>query len=128
MLVNDANSPYFITLKSEPEYFFMAGVYREWKNIERQESADTFAIVTTRANTLMEQIHNTKKRMPVILPEALAFEWLQNGLSDQRINELATYQFNSNEMMAWPVAKKFLTIEEDSSRKFNYEQLTQIKF
>lgn len=115
--------PYFITLKTEPEYFFMAGVYRHWQNIDRQESADTFAIVTTEANSLMQQIHTTKKRMPVILPESLAFEWMQNGLSKQRITELATYQYNSSEMIAWPAAKNFLTLEENASKEFNYEHL-----
>lgn len=115
--------PYYISLKNQPEYFFMAAVYREWENTEMQQSADTFAIVTTAANTLMQQIHNSKMRMPVILPEALAFEWIQDGLSEERIKELATYQYKAEDMIAWPVAKNFVEMEEDPSTAFHYDQL-----
>ena len=52
--------PYCITLKGKPGYFFMAGVMREWENVERQDSADTFAIVTEAANDMMAKIHNKK--------------------------------------------------------------------
>lgn len=39
---------------------------------------ETFSIVTTAANEFMEQIHNTKKRMPVIIPKELERDWLTN--------------------------------------------------
>ncbi|HEX8269777.1 MAG TPA: SOS response-associated peptidase [Flavobacterium sp.] len=51
--------------------FAMAGIYNHWNGL------DTFTILTTVANELMADIHNTKKRMPVILcPEEEAF-WLK---------------------------------------------------
>ncbi|MEQ1798985.1 MAG: SOS response-associated peptidase family protein [Lacibacter sp.] len=115
--------PYYITLKNEPEYFFMAAVSREWENIDMQQSAETFAIVTTEANELMQKVHNSKKRMPVILPEELAFEWIQPGLTEQRIKELAAYQIKAEDMIAWPVAKNFLDTEEDPATEFMYDQL-----
>ncbi len=37
----------------------------------------TFSILTTKANALMAEIHNSKKRMPVILTEAEVKLWLQ---------------------------------------------------
>lgn len=112
--------PYFITAAGEKEYFFMAGICRQWTNESRGQSADTFAIVTTQANSLMEKIHNSKKRMPVILPEPLAYEWLFGQLDEKRILELATYQYNSDEMIAHPVDKRFLSAE-DPSNKVIYE-------
>ena len=86
----------------------MAGVSREWTNEKRGLSADTFAIVTTEANEMMERIHNTKKRMPVILTEELAKAWLYGNLSQAEISEIACYQYDPDKMMAWPVEKKFI--------------------
>ncbi|MBL7745315.1 MAG: SOS response-associated peptidase family protein [Chitinophagaceae bacterium] len=113
--------PYCITLKDRPEYFFMAGVCREWENVERQQSADTFAIVTTKANELMAKIHNNKERMPVILTEELAYEWLFGDLDEKRIKEIASFQYPSEGMTAWTVAKDFLTAE-DPTKEYDYEQ------
>ena len=101
--------PYYITVKDNPdEYFFMAGVSRTWTNHLRGQSADTFAIVTAPANELMHEIHNAQHRMPTILPEDLAYEWIQDGLSEKRIMELAAYQLPSEKMEAWTIAKDFL--------------------
>jgi putative SOS response-associated peptidase YedK len=36
-------------------------------------------MVTTAANDLMAEIHNTKKRMPVILPPDYESHWLNLG-------------------------------------------------
>lgn len=69
--------PYYITYDNSEEYFFMAAVSRVWHNLEMDQSAPTFAIATTNALGPMLEIHNTKKRMPVILPPELAFEWIQ---------------------------------------------------
>ena len=124
--------PYCITLKNKPDYFFMAGVSREWENVERQESADTFAIVTTQANELMAKIHNKKQltnpledpdpRMPTILSEELAYEWLFGDLDKDRIMEIASYQYPSEQMTAWPVDKYFDRID-DPTKEFVYENI-----
>jgi len=45
----------------------MAGIWQLWKDTETGEYVETFSIVTTSANKLMEQIHNSTKRMPTIL-------------------------------------------------------------
>lgn len=118
--------PFFITLKDNPEYFFMAGVSREWENTEMQQSADTFAIVTTEANELMQFVHNEKKRMPTILPEHLAKEWIQPGLSKERIKEIASYHYPSEEMTAWTIEKNFLTKTGDPAEEFIYTDYPDI--
>ena len=107
-LVQQEKIPYFITLRHKPEYFFMAGVSRTWTNHNRNQSADTFAIVTTEANELMAKVHNNKKRMPVIFNEEMAIQWLKGNLSEKEITALGNYQYSSDEMMAWPVAKEFM--------------------
>jgi putative SOS response-associated peptidase YedK len=72
---------------------------------------DTYAIVTTAANTLMKQIHNSRERMPTILPGDLAEAWLYNDLSHQNILDIANYQVASAEMIAIPLDKDFLKKE-----------------
>ena len=124
--------PYCITLKDKPDYFFMAGVMKEWENVERHDSADTFAIVTTEANEMMAKIHNKKQltnpledpdpRMPTILPEELAYEWLFGDLSKERIKEIASYQYPSDQMTAWPVDKYFDRIADPTKEVF-YENV-----
>ena len=42
---------------------------------------NTFSIVTTRANEIMADIHNTKKRMPVILPLSTEHLWVKRELT-----------------------------------------------
>ncbi|HEX8332300.1 MAG TPA: SOS response-associated peptidase family protein, partial [Segetibacter sp.] len=56
--------PYNIRTKSEYEIHFTAGIWQRWTDKESGETVDTCALVTTKANRLMEQIHNSKKRMP----------------------------------------------------------------
>ncbi|MDX2046755.1 MAG: SOS response-associated peptidase family protein [Chitinophagaceae bacterium] len=113
--------PYHITLEKEPEYFYMAGVSRVWTNHLRGQSADTFAIVTAPANEMMHEIHNAQHRMPTILPEELAFEWIQDGLSEKRIMEIASYQLPADKMKAWTIAKDFLK-KPDPASYYDYPE------
>lgn len=101
--------PYCITNANNNDLFLIAGVWQTWTDRDTGETVDTAALVTTEANTLMEQIHNTKRRMPTILPYDLAGEWISDGLSEERISELATHQFSAGSMKAWPIYKDFKT-------------------
>jgi len=47
-------------------------------NKETGEIVKSYTIVTTEANELMSEIHNSKKRMPVILSRENENEWI-NG-------------------------------------------------
>jgi hypothetical protein len=55
----------------------------------------------------MEQVHNSKKRMPTILNEDLAYEWLFGNLDEERISEIGRTQYPAEEMQAWSINKKF---------------------
>ena len=104
----------------------MAGIWQPWTDQETGEMIDTFAIVTTKANALMEQIHNKKKRMPLILPDTLAWEWIQEGLSPERINEIANYHIPSEKMEAYTITKDFRT-SGDPMAKCGYKELPELK-
>jgi len=116
--------PYFITLKEQP-HFFMAGIYQPWTDKETGETMDTFSIVTTKANAFMEQIHNKKKRMPTILTETQAAEWLAPNLSEHKIMELATSAIDANQLSAYTIHKNFRT-DTNPLQSFEYEELPQL--
>lgn len=117
----DTAYPYFISLKNS-EYFFMAGIFNPWLDHSTGEMVNSFSILTTAANPLMEKIHNKKKRMPVILPEEEAGRWIQSDLSIHDIQQLAVHQINDDAMMAHAIRKDFRQIEEPRE-PFQYEEL-----
>lgn len=77
--------PYYIQL-SDGQPFAMAGIWSEWKlgGLAKR----TFSIVTTEANPMMAEIHNSKKRMPVILPQEKERTWLDRTLPRPEIAKL----------------------------------------
>ena len=55
------------------------GIIRGSLNLLNRETGEifpTFTVITTRANPMMEVIHNSKKRMPVILSPEEERTWL----------------------------------------------------
>ena len=68
--------------------FALAGLYDTWTNPFTGEKLNTFTVITTRANPKMEEIHNLKKRMPVILPPDREKQWLLHDLPARDINSL----------------------------------------
>ncbi|GEO08739.1 SOS response-associated peptidase [Segetibacter aerophilus] len=118
--------PYHIAVKNK-EVFLIAGIWQTWTDRETGETVDTCANITTVANSIMAQVHNSKKRMPVILTEQLANEWISEGLSEQRITEIATFQLPSKEIDVYPIRKDFLTAL-DPSERFQYEGLSELVY
>jgi putative SOS response-associated peptidase YedK len=118
--------PYYISLKEE-EYFYMAGIWQEWTDKDTGETVETVAVTTAEANSLMQQVHNSKKRMPTILSDDLAYEWMFGDLSDDRITEIALIQYPAKKMDACTIAKEFLATLEPST-PFSYEDLPALEF
>ena len=79
--------PHYIYLKSK-EPFAIAGIYDHWVDKTTGEIIDSFSLITTVANPMLEKIHNVKKRMPAILPAEKEKSWLKAGLSRQEISDL----------------------------------------
>jgi putative SOS response-associated peptidase YedK len=117
----DIAYPYHITVKGR-EYFYMAGIWQPWTDQETGETIEGFSIVTTKANALMEQVHNKKKRMPLILTDELAREWIRDGLTEEWINEIVTTDFPSSKIEAITIEKSFRT-SGDPTHPYQYEEL-----
>jgi putative SOS response-associated peptidase YedK len=76
--------PYFIHMTGKP-IFSLGGLYSTWVDRSTGEEVSTYAVMTTRANPLMEKIHNSKKRMPVILPREYEGDWLNTNLTKEDV-------------------------------------------
>lgn len=59
--------------------FYFAGIWSRWVDKGTGELLETYTILTTEANPLMAEIHNTKKRMPVIIDSDSESEWLKDN-------------------------------------------------
>lgn len=122
----DIAYPYHITVKDIP-YFFMAGIYQPWVDVESGEMMDTFSIITTKANDLMAQIHNKKQRMPTILNEQQAAEWIQPILKPSQIMGLANHQIDSNLLEVHTLKKDFRTAY-NPKEIFEYPDLPSLDY
>jgi len=80
--VEDKKIPWYI-YHSEYEIFSLAGLYDNWLESSTGEVFSTFSIVTTDANDLMAGIHNSGKRMPVILNKSTENKWLDLSVSGE---------------------------------------------
>jgi len=99
--LNGKKHPYFITLKDR-EIFSLAGLFDEWINPDSGELTQSFTVITTEANGLMEKIHNRKKRMPVILNPEEEKKWLS---LDTNANDFIR-PFPEEQMQAWTVSNR----------------------
>ena len=68
---------YLITLPDN-ELFVFGGLWSQWKDKKTGQMLNTYTIVTTEANELLSEIHNSKKRMPIILTKDNEQAWLDN--------------------------------------------------
>lgn len=66
---------YFIK-PADQKLFAFAGIYSFWKDPLTGSPLPSYSIITTEANELMSQIHNNKKRMPVVLKKEDRDRWL----------------------------------------------------
>jgi putative SOS response-associated peptidase YedK len=119
--------PYYIFLKNQ-KIFSLAGIYSRWVDKQTGEEVFTFSILTTRANPLMERIHNNKKRMPVIIAREYEADWLNPNLTKEDV--LAICQpFDEMKMDAYTISKLITSRKEVSDQpkvleQFNYPELT----
>lgn len=80
--------PYLITLPDNNAFAF-AGLWSEWVDKISGEIIKSYTIVTTEANEQMSEIHNSKKRMPIVLNRDNEGDWL---------NQIAVEEFTKPEV------------------------------
>jgi putative SOS response-associated peptidase YedK len=92
--------PFAFGMKSGEPYA-LAGLWESWKAKEG-EALETFTILTTDPNELMEAIHN---RMPVILEPRDYDRWLEAGDPARPPLDLLR-PYPAEKMVAWPVSER----------------------
>lgn len=117
--------PYFISVKDQP-LLSMAGIYSRWKDRSTGTYYYSYAVLTTRANPFMEQIHNSKKRMPVIIPFEYEKDWLNKELSKEDVLALCE-PFSNDRMKAHTISKLITTKNaetnvEDVMKAYAYDE------
>lgn len=85
--VKGAKIPWYIKLKNDAPFAF-AGLYDRWRDPDSDEIINSCSLITTGANPLMERIHNTKKRMPVILTPESEKEWISSDFPLHKAQQL----------------------------------------
>jgi putative SOS response-associated peptidase YedK len=90
--------PYHIQLADQSP-MCLAGVWESWKSPDGSE-LETFAILTTSANKLVEPIHD---RMPVILYPDTFNLWLSHNMHDPEQLQSLYQPFPAEEMHAFKV-------------------------
>jgi putative SOS response-associated peptidase YedK len=74
--------PWYIH-KADDDIISFAGLWDEWIESRTGEKTNTFTIITTNANDLMAVVHNSKKRMPVILDKSGESRWIDLSITDE---------------------------------------------
>jgi putative SOS response-associated peptidase YedK len=118
--------PYHIRL-TDSEAFALAGIWETWENKKTGEQKNTFSIITTTANPLLERIHNTKKRMPMILKTEDEERWLDNTLTPEDIKSILI-PFDENALEAFTVSKLISSRSQNTNvpevqKKVEYDEL-----
>jgi len=94
-----AKQPWYIHL-ADRDIFGLGGL---WESSTRDDgtAVESCTIITVPANPLMAEIHNTKQRMPLILPREAHDAWLT---TDPRAAADLVQPFPAVRMEAWPVS------------------------
>jgi putative SOS response-associated peptidase YedK len=119
---NKQKYPYFI-YHPENKGFAIGALYDRWVNPQSGEQVNTFSIVTTEANDLMAEIHNTKKRMPLILPPDEMDSWLRSDFDTRKISALMK-PFPSDQMQAHTITRKANNLREDHDYQLILEKVS----
>ncbi len=95
------NKPYVVYLKGKQGPFAFAGIWDTWANKETGEEINSFAIITTIANSLMQLIPH--HRSPIILPRNREQAWLKSEKPLTDITRMLE-PYPGELMNAYPVA------------------------
>ncbi len=98
----DKKAPPRRILTTDQKVFAMAGIWQTYVK-DNGEKVHTVAIVTTKANELMQTIHD---RMPVILTKKSEAIWLNPKITDEKELKKVLVPYSKDHMKMYKVSKK----------------------
>lgn len=99
--------PYYVTFRDQ-KIRSIAGLYSRWKNPVNGEYYYSYTVLTCPANTVLEYVHNSKKRMPVFIDKENEKDWLNRDLKKDEIMELCR-PYQDPSMRAYTISKRLTT-------------------
>lgn len=117
--------PYYVTFRDQ-KIRSMAGLYDRRKDPKTGEFYYVYTLLTTKANTIMEYVHNAKKRQPVFINKEHEKAWLDRDLKKEDIMDLCKTH-DDNMMRAYTISK-FLSTRNinvntpEVRQPFNYNE------
>ncbi|MFP4050848.1 MAG: SOS response-associated peptidase [Thermoplasmata archaeon] len=123
--VRGCNYPHYIKMKYDSA-FAVAGIWDAWDDKKADEARNTYSIITTEANPLLEKIHNKKKRMPAIIRRKDEKKWISKDLSQDEIGSMLE-SYPDKELEAYPI-KRMITKDVDENvpellEPYEYDEL-----
>ena len=110
--VGNKRIPWFIRSK-EQEIFSFGGIWDLWEG-ESGKPLFTYSVLTTDANPMMAEIHNTKRRMPLILTSDTENKWLDQKAGPDEIRSLMT-PYPEEKLESWTIGKLITTRGADTN-------------
>ncbi len=98
----NGKAPYYISGQNG-EQLAVAGIWEHWAGSAEKPGMDSFAVITTGSNTLMENIHD---RMPVILDPAEVDNWLDQDNQDTNDLQELLRPCQPEILQAWRVSTR----------------------
>jgi putative SOS response-associated peptidase YedK len=105
--------PHFIYMPDHRP-FALGGIYNAWHDHQQGQPRITCSIVTTSANELMADIHNSAKRMPFVAAEYLWSAWLDPDAPQEYIQSLMA-PYHDGELQAHQISKLITSRSQDSN-------------
>lgn len=117
--------PYFCYIPTDKyndnrDLFVFGGVYSE---IEDDTNQFTCSILTMEANPFFTEVHNVKKRQPLVLDEELYGEWFNPDLNEENVLELIKNGFTSKEFKAHPVSTDLYKRNLNTNKPYIIEEV-----
>jgi len=105
--------PYLVYLRNHKNPFAFAGIWDTWLNPQTGENLNSFCMITTTANNLMQKIGHL--RMPVILSDNEEKKWINLNTELSRITAMLNH-YDSKLMNAYPIDPKIKNPAENDKQ------------
>lgn len=114
--------PFYFKRKND-DPINLAGIYTT-----TADGWNTFAVLTKEATPLFAQIHNEKKRRPVVVSDENVDSWLMNNMDMDEVEQMIEDDLWDSEFETWPITKELYSRTVSSDRpeiidKIDYQEV-----
>jgi putative SOS response-associated peptidase YedK len=107
--IGKVKQPYYIH-KADQGLFALAGIWDRWD--AGDESIESFSIITTAANALMQNLH---ERMPAIIEPAMFDSWLSAANDDTALLKELLHPYKPTDLVMHAVSRDVNSPKHDSA-------------